>query len=859
MAVSLKASDQGLQLVDAARRKRGWTKASVEWREAAQVAPASLKRFWLGRPINKDTFVAICKAVGVDWLQAAELQNESEPENQEQSLQPVKPLSSSLEIDWRQLAQEMLVDRKRLTTNPLTVRDGLTFNIDEIFVPLGLVERQQQARRSGNVFPERGSQLYQPEPHARMFQQDEFFEQILRRRQSPISQGRRLAILGEPGAGKTTQLQTIANWVFKNTKQDIAIWIALADLQGKTLETYLLEDWLKTATRKVRVTEAMQEALSQQFNQGRVWLLLDGLDEMVTNTANPLAEIANQLTGWVAQARVVLTCRLNVWDAGKNALESFDAYRTLNFSYGDVLSTDQVGQFIHHWFNNNPELGNQLRAELDQPGQERLKDMVKNPLRLALLCRTWARRQGKLPHTKVALYQQFAEALYEWKQERFPTTSAQRQELNAALGRLSRRAIAQNSSRFRLQHRFISSELGEADEEGSLFHLALQLGWLNQVGVAAENPDEKVYAFFHPTFQEYFAAQAIHDWQEFLKSDNRRLFFEPQWQELIFLWQERKDIPKQQKENFIDALIKQLYTSTDDDTRWQIAKFLGEIGASNKDIVNALTELLHNSQDSYTRCQAATSLGRIDPENSDAINTLLELLPNSKDPWLRQRVAESLEQIAAGNSDAIKALTNLLSTSKDEWTREQATKSLLGQIGAVNPNKSEELNALLLEAKLHPPKSKEERIALTKLIDGITKSSRLYGKGKVSPDVYNQALDAVLSEICKKIRNDDSKQDDVITWVNFLLEKHLTSSTSREERELPSDAKYTLLQSEDIKSKHILGHPEANFQALAKRRDAGEFWKDISEDWRIPISKLNTFYNFCVKHFAPTLKEYLHK
>ncbi|WP_166482304.1 HEAT repeat domain-containing protein [Scytonema sp. UIC 10036] len=861
MAVSLKASEQGLQLVDAARRKRGWTKASVEWREAAQVAPASLKRFWLGRPINKDTFVAICKAVGVDWLQAAELQNESEPEDQGQSLQPVRSLSSSLNIDWRQLAQEMLVDRTRLTTNPLTVRDGLTFNIDEIFVPLGLVERQQQARRSGNVLPELGSQLYQPERQyevARTFQQDEFFEQILRRRQSPISQGRRLAILGEPGAGKTTQLQKIADWVFKNTKQDIAIWIALADLQGKTLEAYLLEDWLRTATRKVRVTEAMQEALSQQFNQGRVWLLLDGLDEMIINTANPLAEIANQLTGWVAQARVVLTCRLNVWDAGKNALESFDAYRTLNFSYGDVPSTDRVGQFIRHWFNENPELGKQLRAELDQPGQERLKDMVKNPLRLALLCRTWARRQGKLPHTKVALYQQFAEALYEWKQERWTLNQTQRQELNAALGRLARRAIAQKSSQFRLQHRFISSELGEPDDESSLFHLALQLGWLNQVGVAAENPDEKVYAFFHPTFQEYFAAQAIQDFKEFLKSDNRRLFFEPQWLELIFLWLEREDVPKQQKENFIDALTKQLYTNTDD-TRWQIAKFLGEIGANNKEIVNGLTDLLHNSQDSYTRCQAATSLGRIDPENSDAINTLLELLSNSKDPWLLQQAAESLEQIGAGNSDAIKALTNLLSTSQDEWTREQATKSLLGQIGEVNPKNSEELNALLLEVKLHPPHSKEERIALTKLIDGITKSSRLYGKDKVSPDVYNRALDAVLSEICQKIRNDDSKQDNVITWVNFLLRKYLTSSSTREERELSSNAIDTLVQFEDIKSKHIPGHPEANFQALAKRRDAGESWKDISEDWRIPISKLNTFYNFCVKHFAPTLKDSWHK
>ncbi|WP_456057599.1 hypothetical protein, partial [Aerosakkonema funiforme] len=29
----------------------------------------------------------------------------------------------------------------------------------------------------------------------------------------------------------------------------------------------------------------------------------------------------------------MLTCRLNVWDTGKNALEAFDTYRNLDFSY----------------------------------------------------------------------------------------------------------------------------------------------------------------------------------------------------------------------------------------------------------------------------------------------------------------------------------------------------------------------------------------------------------------------------------------------------------------------------------------------------------------------------------------------
>jgi hypothetical protein len=47
----------------------------------------------------------------------------------------------------------------------------------------------------------------------------------------------------------------------------------------------------------------------------------------------------------------------------------------------------------------------------------------------------------------------------------------------------------------------IAQTLGDADEEGSLLWLALELGWLNHVGVAAESPNEAAYAFFHPTFE----------------------------------------------------------------------------------------------------------------------------------------------------------------------------------------------------------------------------------------------------------------------------------------------------------------------------------------------------------------------
>ena len=86
-----------------------------------------------------------------------------------------------------------------------------------------------------------------------------------------------------------------------------------------------------------------------------------------------------------------------------------------------------------------------------------------------------------------------------------------------------------------------------------LFKLANDLGWLNLVDRDAVT-DEPVYAFFHPTFQEYFAALVIDDWNYFLprKHDNNNpmpvadtyRIFESQWKEVILLWLGRENVQK---------------------------------------------------------------------------------------------------------------------------------------------------------------------------------------------------------------------------------------------------------------------------------------------------------------------------
>lgn len=72
-ATVLAASPTGLEIVDEARKKKGWKKSAFAWCQAAHTTEATLKRFWRSIPIRQDSFINICQAVGiVDWKNIAD-------------------------------------------------------------------------------------------------------------------------------------------------------------------------------------------------------------------------------------------------------------------------------------------------------------------------------------------------------------------------------------------------------------------------------------------------------------------------------------------------------------------------------------------------------------------------------------------------------------------------------------------------------------------------------------------------------------------------------------------------------------------------------------------------------------------
>ena len=273
--------ETGLELIEQKMREQNigsYEQLADQSRLSVDTVKRIFNRQW-GKNPQKNTVQAIARVLNLDPSDLVE--------GWHKVPQPKKSVPPQ-DIDWREICTNLLDEeaQRRQATGY-----GIGHEVD-IYVPLGLVKPKQQPRRSGeNPDSTQGMQQYQLQGEneiEKRYAYQDFLDRVI------AKADKNLAIIGEPGAGKSTWLQQIVQYLRGIPPTPLTegglwlgfpIWIPLANLGDFTLEEYLLNRWLKDAFSLLEPTTAQKQALVALFNSGKVWLLLDGVDEM--KTANP--------------------------------------------------------------------------------------------------------------------------------------------------------------------------------------------------------------------------------------------------------------------------------------------------------------------------------------------------------------------------------------------------------------------------------------------------------------------------------------------------------------------------------------------------------------------------------------------
>ncbi len=354
-----------------------------------------------------------------------------------------------------------------------------------------------------------------------------------------------LVILGDPGSGKSSFINHL-------------LW-QLAERQLRPAST-LLQDWpprdcfpIRILLRELLVTlqketppqnlEARQRhfcglvqqhlrrklekdgladfapALENLIADGRGLIVFDGLDEAPPEQRELLRDAVECFCADSPANRFLVTCRVLSY-VEKAVLPSFNRVELAPFD------KKQINEFISRWYQALQQLGkpedwaNAKTADLQQAVQKLPPSMVRNPLLLTTLAGIHA-TNVELPRQRVKLYQLAgAMLLRRWQEAKADRVSlfeeiglADENKMLHALWELGH--FGQNAGR-------AQEAAADIPRKEALNILERNFAGVPKPGIAANlfldyadqtagllsgrgGPGERVYAFPHRTFQEYFA------------------------------------------------------------------------------------------------------------------------------------------------------------------------------------------------------------------------------------------------------------------------------------------------------------------------------------------------------------------